>query len=269
MYLSGSIREIRNIIMAAADLHARSIHFISPDIVFIIGKNDRDYIFAHTALSIGQSVRIPRSSYMNMLLYIKAAKKSFHKIQSPFYLEVLHDVCFYPGHIRFNSSEDLELEVDIPAFTLKKQVEFALEDSMRTSFTQEAPSLRVTWEQACSIQKQLTQYKNRYLYKVKRSSDNAIRLEDGQLVLYFSHDETDSRIETGIRDVSINDAYSKQIFTFSDRAFYLLRRLTLTHPVQEIFFYPRDRYCILEGHSSHLMSKVRTDIKNDLLLPTV
>jgi hypothetical protein len=93
--------------------------------------------------------------------------------------------------------------------------------------------------------------------KVKKSTDNTIRIEDDQLVLYFSVENQPTRVETYIRHFSVNGADS---LTFSDKALYLMCWLNKVTYSEEVILLPRQDYCVWEGYNEEMMIKVRTDI---------
>lgn len=264
MFLSGSVQEIRSVLLAASDLKAAAIHFISPNIIFILAGNKKDYVFARTTIIIGQSILVPQSSYANMHLYIKATKKAYNNPASPFYLESIGSVAFTPGQVSFNHSEHLTLEVDIPAYPLKKEVELKIKDSIQSSFDLESPFLSLPSKEADQIHSVLLKNKRRYFDKTAKSADNAIRLEKEQLVIYSRHDKKHLKMQPDISEYSISEPYQDMPYIFSDRSFYLFRWMAQTTPVNEFVFIPRDHYCIIEGYETGLSIKVRAGIRNDL-----
>lgn len=264
MYLSGTIQDFKGVLMAAADLAAEAIHFIAPNIVFILARNKEDYVHLATNIYVGESVMIPKASYKNMDLYIKAAKHGFNKPDSPFYMEVITSALFLDGKILFNESNRLEIEVEIPSFLLKKDVEFKMEESVKSSYDLNNPYLRINYPNFRELNRQMKKYKKRYADKIKKSSDNTIRIEEEQLVLYHRHDEYDCRFETGITEFAINRKHQQATYSFSDRAFYLMYWFARIIPTEEVIFIPRNGYCLIEGHMSNMVAKVRTMLKNDL-----
>lgn len=266
MNLSGSIKEFISIFMAAEDLKAPAIHFISPNTIFILAENKKDYIYARTTVIIGQSLLIPRTSYNNMHLYIKASKKAYRNPDSPFYLQSLKNVSFIRGRVRFNQSDDLTIEIDIPSYPLKKEVEFKIQETIQSSFDLEAPFLNLPSEEADRIHSILLKNKRRYLDKTRKSADNAIRIENGQLILYSMHDGKEIKVKNNLAEYSISEPFKDIPYTFSDRSFYLFRWMAQTTPVNELVFIPRERCCIIEGYKDGLSIKVRTGIHNDLQL---
>ncbi|PGQ88182.1 hypothetical protein COA18_04460 [Priestia megaterium] len=264
MYLSGSVKEFRSILLAAKDLNAAAIHFLSPNIVFILAGNKRDYVYATTTITVGQSILIPKSSYRNMHLYIKATKKAYSNPSSPFYLETISSVLFTPGKVKFNHSDLLTIVADLPSYPLKKEVESKIKDSIHSSFTLETPFLNLPMAQASRIHSVLLENKRRYIDKARKSADNAIRIEKGEVLLFSAHDEKKLTMRPGITEYSINNLFKHSSYTFSDKAFYLFRWMAQTSPVQEFTIIPRDQYCVIEGYNKDLRIKVRTGIRNDL-----
>ncbi|MED4068749.1 hypothetical protein [Priestia megaterium] len=264
LYLSGSIKEFRSILLAAKDLKAAAIHFLSPNVVFILAGNQKDYVYAQTTITIGQSIVIPKSSYQNMHLYIKATRKAYSNPTSPFYLETISSVLFTPGKVKFNHSDLLSIVADIPTFPLKKEVESKINDSIQSSFTVDTPFLNLPMAQASQIHSALLDNKRRYVDKARKSADNAIRIQGGQVLLFSKHDEKMLKMNTHISDYSTNQVFRNVSYTFTDKAFYLFRWLAQTSPIKEFTIIPRDQYCVIEGYDKDLRIKVRTGIRNDL-----
>jgi len=264
LYLSGSIKEFRSILLAAKDLKAAVIHFLSPNIVFILAGNKKDYVHAQTTITIGQSIVIPKSSYHNMHLYIKATRKAYSNPASPFYLETISSVLFTPGKVKFNHSDLLSIVADIPTFPLKKEVESKIHDSIQSSFTMDTPFINLPMAQASQIHSVLLDNKRRYVDKARKSADNAIRIQGGQVLLFSKHDENMLKMNTHISEYSTNQVFRNVSYTFTDKAFYLFRWLAQTSPIREFTIIPRDQYCVIEGYNKDLRIKVRTGIRNDL-----
>lgn len=264
MYLSGRIADFQGILMAAEDLRADAIHFISPNIIFVLAQNKQDYFYVKSTITVGQSVLVPKSSYRNMHLYLKGAKKGFSKPDSPFYLEALETVRFSSHQVAFNESDRLAMDVDIPALPLKKDVEFRMSETIQTSYDLQTPYLRLTHPNYKKLNQEMKKYKKRYAGKFQKSSDNAIRIEGEQLVLQSRHDDQHVRIETDIREFAVNQDYREISYPFSDRAFYLFMWLIRMSPAEEVIFLPRKDYCVIEGYLSNMVVKVRTMLKNDL-----
>lgn len=267
MYLSGSIDEIKKIIMVAEDLRADAIHFIAPNIVFILAKNKEDYVYLKASITVGQSMLVPKSSFQTMHIYLKSVKRGFHLKDSPFYMELISSVTFLSGHIRFNDSDRLKIEVTIRTFPLKKEVEFKVKETINVSFDTNAPYLRISYENLQLMHKDMMKYKKRY--ESVNSTDNAIRIEGDQLVLYFTYKEQRSRLETGIQAFGLNDEYPDINYFFSDKALYLIKWLMRIRKCENVMFIPRDGYSIVEGYLSNMVVKVRTTLKNDLVLKKV
>lgn len=264
MYLSGSIAEFKSLLLVAEDLRANAIHFLAPDVVFILARNKEDYVYLKTGIIIGQSVMMPKTCYVNLHLYIKAAKRGFSIPDSPFYLEVISSLRIRPGQLSFNDAERLTLEVDLPVFPLKRDVDFKLESVIQSSYDLNAPYLRLSLPEVDELNRQMSRYKKRFAGKSSTGSDNALIPEGDQLIWYFMHEQQDVRIETDILLFATNPKYPHTFCYFSDRAFYLLRWLARITPVDDVIFLPRKDYCVLEGYLGSMTIKVRTRIKNDL-----
>jgi len=264
LYLSGSTKEFRSILLAAKDLKAAAIHFLSPNIVFILAGNQKDYVYAQTTITVGQSILVPKSSYQNMHLYIKATKKAYSNPTSPFYLETINSVLFTPGKVKFNHSDLLSIVADIPTFPLKKEVESKINDSIQSSFTLDTPFINLPMAQASHIHSVLLDNKRRYFDKARKSADNAIRIQRGEVLLFSKHDDKELKMNTHISEYSTNQLFRNVSYTFSDKAFYLFRWMSQTSPIKEFTIIPRDHYCVIEGYDKDLRIKVRTGIRNDL-----
>jgi hypothetical protein len=264
LYLSGSINDFIGILRAAEELKANSVHFISPNIVFVLSGNKQDYLYAHTNLLIGQSILVPRSSFTNMRFYIENARMGKRREGSIFYQEEITMALFVPGKILFNESERLSMEVDIASLPLKKDVEFKLEESIQSSYNTDAPYLRVSEQDFKRLKSELSKHKKQFDDKPKNTSDNTIRIEEGHLVLYHKYREMEIRIETGIQTFAANEQFPDMSYSFSDQAVYLFYLMNRSQKVEEVVFLPRPNYCVIEGHLSNMVVKVRTMLKNDL-----
>lgn len=264
MYLSGSINDFMEVFRTAEELKADSVHFISPNIVFVLAGNKQDYLYAHTNLLIGQSILVPKTSFANMRFYIENAKMGKRREGSIFYQEDISMVLFTPGKISFNESERLSMEVDITSFILKKDVEFKLEESIQSAYNTDAPYLRISQEDLKRLKLELSTYKKPFDNKAKNTSDNTIRIEEEQLVLYHKYKGLDIRIETGIRTFVANEKFPDMSYDFSDQALYVFYLMNKVIRMEEVVFLPRPNYCVIEGHLSNMVAKVRTMLKNDL-----
>ena len=247
-------------------MKAFGIHFISPNIVFIIGANGKDYIYTKSTISVGESLMIPRIGYRNMHLYMKGAKRGYRDPKSPFFREGLKGLTIIPGQMRFNQSTRLAIEADIPFYPLKKEVEFKLKEMIHSSFTFDAPFLNIPSREANRIHSILLENKRRYLDKTRKSEDNAIRKEGDSIVLYIKQNGKIRKLPTRISDYSIGEQFPDVPFIFSDKSLHLFRWLSSVSPCSELTIIPRDSYCLIEGHDKDLKIKVRTDIRNDLAI---
>lgn len=265
MHLVGSIAEIRGILQTAADLKADAIHFLAPNAVFILAQNKQDYVYVETDLLIGQSVLVPRTTYQNMKMYIRGAIVGVKFHESMFYDEKIETILFTSTGIYFNESERLKVEVDLINAPLKKDVEFRVRETMQTSAFDKLPLLRLPLSSFQFIKSEMAKYKKQFYGRRKKSSDNAIRIEDGQLVLYYHVDGERVRIETGLTDFFAND--ESKTYSFSDRGMYLFLWLVRSTVCDEVAILPRDsmNYGIVEGHTMDMVVKVRTMLKNDIL----
>ena len=263
MYLSGSMKEMRNILMAASDLKADGIHFLTPNRIFILAGNRRDYIFLETPLFIASSVYIPRSSYSNIHIYIKATRPAYRNTQSPFYKHAVSNLEVWSQGIRFDNSELLSIEAEFISVPIKKSVELKILDSMQSSFTLDTPFLAIPAEKISEIHAALATNKSRYINRTLKSEDNIIRFDGEQLTLFLSNNGKESSVPLDIPNFSYNELFTAKQYTFSDKAFYLFKWLSLTTPIDELLIIPRSDYCILEGYQDGMCIKVRTNIRND------
>lgn len=250
-------------------MKAFGIHFISPNIVFIIGANGEDYIYTRSALTIGESVLIPRTSYRNMHLYMKGAKRGYQNPKSPFFRESLQTLTIIPGQMRFNDTRRLAIEADIESIPIRKEVEFKLKESINSSCTLETPFLNIPSREANQIHSLLKKNKQRYQDKTRKSEDNAIRMENGSITLYIQRDGKVKKFPMKISEYSVGEQFPNVPFVFSDKSLYLFRWLSSVAPVEELTIIPRDSYCLIEGHDNELKIKVRTKIRNDLIISQV
>jgi hypothetical protein len=263
MYLTGSIKDLKNILILAEDLRATAIHFIAPNTVFILAKNKQDYIFAKTGLVIGYSMMLPESSYSNLLMYLKTLKRGFGNKESIFYQKYLTSFAMTTGKLLLDGSSQVLMEIEIPSYPLKKEVEFKMDDAIASTYDRNAPYLRFTSQHLKELQKQKAKFKKKYGSASTRSADNSIRIEDDQLVLYFFVNNQFARVETNIRNFSTN---MKEAFSFSDKALYLMCWLNNISYSEDVILLPRQEYCVMEGYHDEMTVKVRTSIKNDLIL---
>lgn len=255
MYLSGSTSEFVQILKAADSLQADSIHFISPNIVFVLSNNKQDYFYIESNIYIGQSVVLPKSSYTNMKVYLGNARKKGIAL----YERKITSVGFFPGEMILNEDRNLKIEVDIVSFPLKKEVEFKLKDSIKSGYHPYGPYLRLSQKDFRSLNTQLNKYKKQFDSDRKNTSINTIRIEEGQLVLYHQYKDMDIRFETGIRSFARNREYPDMEYQFTDRCFYLTYWLSKNKRLlDEIVFLPRPEYCVIEGYMSDMVIKVRT-----------
>jgi hypothetical protein len=254
MYLSGSINDFIGILKAAENLQADSIHFIFPNILFVLANNKQDYLYAETNMYVGQSILVPRSSYKNMKIYIDKARKQ----GIPLYQRKITSLMLTPGKMILNEDEELTIEVDILTFPLKKEVEFKLKDSIQSGYNPDGPYLRVPQNDFKSLNRQLTKYKKQYDSERKKTSINTIRIEEGQLVLYHEYKEMNIRFETNIRTFVRNTEFPDMTYEFTDRCFYLSHWLSKNMILDEVVLLPRPDYCVIEGHMSNMVIKVRT-----------
>lgn len=258
------MKELRSILMAAADLKAEAIHFLSPNIVFILAGNQRDYIFVQSTLLISSSITVPRFCYTNIHIYLKAMKTAFRDRNSPFYMQPITFVEVNTGSIRFNRSDLLSISAEFISYPIKKEMEFKIIDSMEPSVSLEEPFLNLPVPEISKIHTTLMNHKARYANRTQKSADNVIRNEAGELFLYTRHKATTLRLGTKITNFSNSNIYPDTLYPFSDKSFYLFKWLALNTPVEELIIIPRKNYCILEGYQKSLCIKVRTDIRNDL-----
>lgn len=249
MYLSGSIKDLKNILVMANDLRASSIHLIAPNTVFILAKNKKDYIYVKTGLVIGYSMMMPKTTYLNLLTYIQASKQEVGNKHSIFYQKVLSSFVMTAGKLLLDGSSQVLMEVDFPSFPLKKEVEFKLDNSIISSYERNAPYLKMASENLKKLQK--------HKAKFKKSTETSIRIEDDQLVLYFLENDQPARVETNIRHFSAN---GEDAFVFSDKALYLMCWLNKVGYSEEVILLPRHEYCVWEGYNEEMTMKVRTDI---------
>lgn len=175
----------------------------------------------------------------------------------------MESILFTSDCIYFNESERLTIEADIIAAPLKKDVEFKTKETLKSSLYEKMPILRIPKSSLEFIRSELTKYKKRSDGKIQKRSDNAIRVEDGQLVFYYHHDGERVRIETGLEYYFAND--ENHAYAFSDRALYLFLWLARSTVCDEAVLLPRENYCLIEGHTSNMVIKVRTMLKNDIL----
>lgn len=247
MYLSGSIKDLKNILVMAEELKAKAIHFIAPNRVFILAKNKEDYIFVKTGLVIGYSIMMPQSSYANLLTYLKAPKKGFDNQNSIFYQKKLTSVVMTVGEILYDGSSPVLMEIEIPSYPLKKEVEIKLDETMTPAYERNAPYLKFASEDLEKLHKQ------REKFKKTGSSDISIRIEDDQLVLYSS----EARVETDIRRFSAN---RQETFSLSDKLLYFMDWLNYISYAEEVVLLPREHYCVFEGYHGEMTIKVRTKL---------
>lgn len=265
MHVAGSISEIRGILQTAADLKADAIHFLAPNTVFILSRNKQDYVYAKTGLLVGQSVLIPKTTYENMKMYIRSALMGVKFHESMLYDEKIETILFTSNGIYFNESERLKVEIDLISAPLKKDVEFRVKETIKTSLHEKLPILRIPMKSLQFIKSEIYKYKKMSPSSRRKSSDNAIRIEDGQLVLYYHLGGERIRIETGLEDFFANDP--EKSYSFSDRAMYLLLWLSRSNTCDEVIILPRENlgYGLMEGHNGDMAVKVRTMLKNDIL----
>jgi hypothetical protein len=254
MHLSGSVNDFTGILKAADNIKAEAIHFISPNIVFVLANNKQDYLYIESNIHIGQSILVPKSSYTNMKIYIdKAKKKGISEYQRK-----INSLVFTDGKILLDENEKFIIEVDIPTFPLKKEVEFKLKETIQSGYNPYGPYLRIAQKDFRSLNTQLTKYKKQYDSDRKITSTNTIRIEDNQLVLYHKYKDLDIRFESAIRQFARNLDFSDMSYDFTDRALYIFFWLSKKIYLDEIVFLPRPDYCVIEGHMSNMVIKVRT-----------
>lgn len=260
LYISGSVKAIKSILMIAEDLRANAIHFIAPNVVFILAKNHKDYVYAKTSLTIGDSVLVPRGTYRNMHLYIKAARRGFKDEKSIFYEEKITGATYTSDKVYFNFSESLVIETELPSLPLRKRVEFKLEDTMTSSYDLATPYLRlstVTFEELHSV---LLNNKKKYRYQGSNSVDNTIRIQNNQLILSFTHSEQENNYIPENQMFAVQKDSEEIPFPFSDQAFYLLRWLSRATWIEEFILLPRATYCLTEGYNGDMVAKVRMSL---------
>ena len=171
--------------------------------------------------------------------------------------------------IRFNQSDMLSITAEFSSYPIKKEMEFKIMDSMKSSINLEAPFLSIPVHEMTKIHTVLLNHKAKYVNRTQKSEDNVIRNEAGELFLYTRHKENGLRLGTEITKFSNSNLFPKALYPFSDKSFYLFKWLALNTPVDELIVLPRRKYCILEGYEKKLCIKVRTDIRNDLVIPKV
>lgn len=254
MHLSGSINDFTGILKAADNIQAESIHFISPNIVFVLSNNKQDYLYVESNIYVGQSILVPKSSYTNMKIYIEKAKKQGILV----YQRKINSLIFTDGKILLDEDEKTTIEVDIPTFPLKKEVEFKLKESIQSGYNPYGPYLRIPQKDFRSLNTQLTKYKKQYDSDRKNTSINTIRIEDNQLVLYHKYNNMDIRFESDVRQFARNLDFPDKTYEFTDRAFYIFFWLSKKMFLDEVVFLPRRDYCVIEGHMSNMVIKIRT-----------
>ena len=265
MHISGSLKEIFAVLIAAEDLKAEAVHFIAPDKVFILGRNKNDYFFAQTTITIGYTIVVPKVGLENMRSYIRVMRKDCRNKSSPHYGEDIQFVTFVTNQIVFNESDKLVLSINIPYFRLKQEVEEKILQTTYSSYQLETPYLRLPIEEVNYLASELRRYKK--TYSLVKTTDNCLRIdEDGVVSLHTTHlNGQTSRIETPIEHFARNKKFDTNIFTFTDKALYGIRWLARITPVDEVIFLPRQRYCLVEGYGGSMVAKVRTMLKNDLM----
>lgn len=259
LYISGTIKEMSAVLHAARQLNAKSAYFISPGTVLIIGANEEDYAFIKSSLIIHRSVMIPASGLRNMKIYLNNGVK---QSKGHPYLDTFDTITFTPHAISFNDPTFGDWEVDNDFYKLRKRVEVKVKESIASAHNLDSPYLRLEAASFRKLEMELKHYKNRYLKK-QLASDNIVRTEKDQLVLYHRHDEHEVRLETGIKNFAENENHLGFPYSFSDLSIQLIRTLSKVTPVENILFLPRKGFCVVEGYLSDMVIKVRTSLKND------
>lgn len=103
----------------------------------------------------------------------------------------------------------------------------------------------------------MVERKQKYRDKVRNSTDNAIRIESGQIVLYAMVDDKIEKIETYTTVDRKTPFLSDQPYIFSDRALYFFKWMMATTNFEEVTIISRPDHTIIEGDSANLQLKVR------------
>jgi hypothetical protein len=257
LYLSGSVKAFKAVFLIAETMKAKAIHFITPNVIFIVAPNKEDYVYAKTSITVGESILLPQTSYRNMHLYLKAGRRGFKKEESLFYRKKLEGVTFTSEKIYFNYSESLAIETDIKSLLLRKKVEFKIEDTITSSYQLEAPYIRFSPELFEEINSELLKNKPKTPFKGINSVDNTIRVENKHLTFFFNKVNSSEKFTPKNQIFAIQDDSKNQIFSFNDHSVYFLRWLSRATHIEEYLLIPREHYCVTEGYHHNMVAKVR------------
>lgn len=266
MNLTGSIKEIQRLLLAAEKLKSQAIYFAAPNKVVILSDDKEDYVYLNTTIRITSSFMIPSKGYENIRRYLRAAKKDTKKVFSRFYKQDLQTVSISKDHMIFNEDEALLVEVTQIAAPMKLDAGMKMDTAFQSSFSPDVPYLRLDREMFTYLFKEMTLYKNGF--QNRTSSDNAIRIEDFQLVFYYTYHENPARIETGITEYGFHNSVDDRIL-IPDRCIYLSYWLMAVSGIEHMIFLPRDGFCLAEGHGEQMHIKIGARSQNDPLIDKV
>ena len=259
MYLSGSINEIKGVISVAKKLKAKAIHFIAPNLVFILGQKNDEYVYMQSSLEIRYSVIMSERNYLNLSIYLNQSQQQKKNLASPFYEVELMTVVVTSDGLMFNDDPKLTLSVPVIHKLLTDEVGLKISSSIRSSFSPEHAYLRMEQEAFKKVKRTLAKYKKKFSRRYRTNPLNVLTVQNKQLTI-LTHDAKQNEeveLDTEIYEFMTNENFTQE-YTVTDIAIYLIEMATKNLFVEDIIFLQNNDYCIIEAHNEHMLIKVRT-----------
>ena len=259
MQITGSIKEWNAILKSALTLRVKHIFFLSPHTIFLLSPDGNEYAFVESTCFFPKSVSLSEQGYKNIYQYLKSVKKGNLFDDTPY----ISEMTVTQTALEFTGDLTRRLIMDTELVPVHNAVETKIRDTMTSSFQTESPYFRFSETDLSSFRKIIRENLSEFSHDRKTGTGIRVKGEEGKVVFYFEKKPEEVRVETNITDYLTGTVYMKNGYSFTQKGFYLLDRLSSTTRMEDIILLPQENFSIFEAYMSNMVIKVKTLLKTD------